>query len=976
MWIAGLILQAIGPLCAQPRDDARPKPPVGTIDRLMLPTGQVITPTAAPGSTIQQLSTGLRADGNADASQAVKTALSPDGKTLLVMTSGWNKGNIQPDGTAIRFPLIDPATGAPSGNSTTANAEWVFVFAVNADGSVIKQQQLNLPSTYGGLVWSPSGASFYVSGGTNDRVLVYKFDGKQYVADAPFILLGHNSNQTAPTTSGDGNIFAGTPAAKATSSILGPAIVAGMDVSADGKTLVAANFENDSVSICDTVSRRVVREVKFFTPGGTVAQGEFPYDVAVKSSSDGSGRTAYVTSQRDSMVMAVDLTSGAFTSIAVGDQPNRLVLSADQSTLYAVNGNSDSVSVIDTATATVRQTISLARPFDKYKGANPNSVALSPNGSMLYVTLGFENALAVVDLNSGHLTGRIPTGWYPTSVSVSKDGTQLYVCTFKSNSGPNPGSTGPNPQHLTQRSYPMEKSQLHIIPVPDDKTLASLTRLVDVNNGLRNRRDFPKMAFLRNKINHVIYVVKENKTYDQVLGDLPRGNGDPTLTQFPRAVSPNHHELALEFGVLDNFYATGEVSGVGWSWSTWANSTDYNEKTIAVNYGNGGPSYDSEGTSRNIGVGLPQSQRATALLDPTGASNVMPGTKNVDSPSGANDLDADAVGGYIWDGAIRAGKSVRNYGFFLDGAYYQQVAQTDPTKPDSSAPFYLPVSRTPFSSNMRQAVPVQPSLADKTDLYYRGFDMNQPDQWLMDEWLRDVNANGLPNFTLLRLPHDHFGNAGTAVAGVRTPTQQMADNDYALGRLVEWVSHSPYWADTVIFAVEDDAQSGSDHIDSHRAPAFVVSPYAKRGVTVSKLYTTISVLRTMEDLLGMDHLGIADANAAPMVDVFMETPDNTPYVATVPGTLCAAPVDPTLVPACSDPSVVKSARVRELHNAAWWAKKTIDQDFHDADRIDADEFNRILWKGIMGRVPYPTVRSGIDLSENREKLLSEWAKRK
>jgi YVTN family beta-propeller protein len=971
-----LVLMGAGIICGQPQEDGRTKLPVGSNNRAVLPTGQVITPTAVPGSTMQQLATGLRADGNANASQAVKTALSPDGKTLLVLTSGWNKGNVQPDGTAIRFPLLDPTTGVQSGNATTPNSEWILVFAMNADGSVTSRQVLNTPSTYNGMVWAPDGTRFYVSGGTNDRVLIYKFDGKQYSPDAPFILLGHNSNQTAPTTPADGNIFNGTPAAKAAPSILGPAIVAGMDISADGKTLVAANFENDSISICDTGTRTVIREVKFFTPGGTVAQGEFPYDVAVKSNPDGSAATAFVTSQRDGMVMVVNVSSGAFTSIAVGDQPNRLALSADQKTLYVVNGNSDSISVIDAAAQNVVQTIPLSRPFDKYKGANPNSVTLSPDGHMLYATLGFENAVAVVDLRSGHLTGRIPTGWYPTSVSVSKDGTRLYVCTFKSNSGPNPANTLPSPQHLQGRSYPMEKSQLHIIPMPDDRTLAVLSEQVDRNNGLKNRQDNPKMAFLRNKINHVIYIVKENKTFDQVLGDLSRGNGDPTMTQFPQAVSPNHHQLALTFGLLDNFYATGEVSGVGWSWSTWGNSTDYNEKTIAVNYGNGGPSYDAEGTSRLIGVGLPQSQRLTALLDPSGASNVMPGTKNVDSPSGAGDTDAGAVGGYIWDSAMRGGKSVRNYGFFLDGAYYLQATQTDPTKPDPAVPFYLPVSGTPFAKKMKQAVPIQSNLLDKTDIYYRGFDMNQPDQWLVDEWLRDVGANGLPNLSLVRLPHDHFGSSGTAVGGLRTPTQQMADNDYALGRIVEWVSHSNYWADTAIFVVEDDAQSGSDHIDSHRSPAFVISPYARRGVTVSTNYNTISVLRTMGDLLGIDHIGLADANAAPMADLFSETPDPTPYVAVVPGTLCAMPVDTTMVPACGDPSVTKTLATAELHDAAWWAEQTKDLDFHDADRIDAEEFNHILWRGIMGdHAPYPAARSGADLSKGREKLLLEWKRK-
>src|SRR6516164_1595990 len=327
--------------------------PVGNFGNAsLLPTGQIITPTAAPGSTIQVLSTGLRPDGNADAAQAVNTALSPDGKTLLALTSGWNKGNRLPNGTPVSYPVLDPVTGLPSATSTTLS-EWVFVYAINNDGTVTKQQVLNIPSTYSGLRWAPDGARFYVSGGQDDRVYVYKWSGTQYLPDAPFVLLGHNSNQTAPFPKYDGSILKGTKAAQAvtfggSSLIVGGAVVAGLAVSGDSKTLVAANFENDSISIADTATRNVLREVKFFTPGGTVAQGEFPYDVAVLNNPDGSAKTAYVTSQRDDQVIVVDIASGGFSSIGVGDQPNRMALSKDQKTLYVVNGNSDTVSVIDT----------------------------------------------------------------------------------------------------------------------------------------------------------------------------------------------------------------------------------------------------------------------------------------------------------------------------------------------------------------------------------------------------------------------------------------------------------------------------------------------------------------------------------------------------------------------------------------------------------------------------------------------------
>jgi YVTN family beta-propeller protein len=988
-FIASLAVLSLIPLAAiegQARSN-RTTLPVGNFDDgSLLPTGRFITPTAAPGSTIQVLSTGLRADGNADAAEAVNSALSPDGKTLLVLTSGWNKGNRNPDGSSITFPTIDPTSGAQVGK--TGNAEWVFVYQVAANGAATKLQQINIPDTYSGLTWAPDGSRFYVSGGDDDRVYIYKLSGTQYVPDTPFILLGHNSNQTAPLTKYDGSILKGTKVGEAVPSLVNGAVVAGVALSRDGKTLVAANYENDSLSIVDTASRQVKNEVHFFTPGGKVAQGEFPYDAVILSNHSGSARTAYVTSQRDDQVMVVDIDTGRFSAIRVGDQPNRMVLSGDQRNLYVLNGNSDSISVIDTDVQRVARTISLSRPGDRYKGLNPNAAILSPDGNTMYVTLGAENSIAVVNLGAGRVEGRIPTGWYPTSVSVSGNGNTLYVSTFKSNSGPNPGNASANPDFKTQRSYPLEKAQLNIIPVPNYGTLAELTRQVDKNNGIVNRRTDPMMAFLRNRIHHVIYIVKENKTYDQVLGDLEQGNGDPTFTQYPQAVTPNHHSLALTFGLLDNFYDTGEVSGSGWAWSTYGHATEYTEKTIAVNYGNGGSgvTYDTEGTSRLIGVGLPDStknptpftSRLTDILDPTGSSNILPGTKNIASPEGANDddADADAVGGYLWDSALRAHKTVRNYGFFLDGAYYVSSGG-DPTKPDPQLPTYIPISPTPFASNTPQAAVVQPALLHNTDIYFRGFDQNNADTYLVNEWQRDMQVNGLPNLTLLRLPHDHNGSFGTAIAGLGTPTLQISDNDYAIGRVVDIISHSPYWKDTAIFILEDDAQNGSDHVDSHRSFAYAISPYSRRGVTVSTNYNTVNVLRTMEDLLDINHLNFSTADAAPMSDLFTSKPNFTPYTAIIPGDLCTSPVDPNLVPACQSSTAKITPPVHELHNATWWAQKTKGFDFSDADRIDSDAFNHILWQGIMGDdAPYPTIRSGLDLRQNRAQLLKHWQESK
>jgi YVTN family beta-propeller protein len=928
----------------------------------------------------------LRQDGSADAAEAVTTALSPDGKTLLVLTSGYNQNFRTTAGVNITYPVLDPLTGQPS-SITTRQAEWVFVFDVST-GRLVKKQQINIPNTYNGLTWSPDGKRFYVSAGIDDRVYVYKQDGAQYVPDAPFILLGHNSNQTAPLPKYDGGLLKGSPAAIAGTG----AVTAGIAVSRDGKTLVTANFENDSISIVDTATRQVLKEVKFFKAGSNVATGEYPFDVAIKSGTNGKAVKVFASSQRDDEVLAVDLQSGIITRIPVGAQPNKMVLSkaiSEETLLYVANGNSDSISVIDTTKDKVVATISIARPGEKYKGSNPNSLAISPDGKTLYVTLGGENAIAVVDLANSKVLGRIPTGWYPNSVSVSQDGSKLYVVNAKSNIGANPSNgrttsagLARNTTFRNEYGWALEKAGIASIPVPNSATLASLSKLVDTNNGFDRRGQDPKMALFRSKIKHIIYVVKENRTYDEVLGDLSKGNGDPALTRFPEVISPNHHRLASEFVTLDNFYDSGESSGVGWSWSTYARTTDYTEKSQSVLYGNAnfnGLTYDYEGTNRNLNNALPQTgtnqfnSRVTGLIDPSGNSSILPGSKDVNAPVGDGELDGQAIGGYLWDSALRAGKSVRNYGFFVDLVYYD-TNQADPTKPDPTNPLYIPASRTPFQSKLPQSPVGKVALQNKTDVYFRGYDNKVPDVYRMEEWERDVKQNGLPALSMVRIMHDHFGNFGQALAGVNTPELQMADNDYALGLLVEKVSKMPEWKETAIFVIEDDAQDGPDHIDGHRSIAYIISPYTRRGAVVSSNYNTVSMLRTMEDLLGIDHLGITDANAEPMSDAFStETPNFTPYAAIVPGNLCKAPVDPTLVgSACQDANVVKTSALTILHNAAWWEAATQDFYFDVEDALDADAFNRVLWAGIMGdQVPYPEVRSGADLRQNRAELLKQ-----
>ncbi|MFZ1049872.1 MAG: alkaline phosphatase family protein, partial [Candidatus Sulfotelmatobacter sp.] len=914
------------------------------------------------------------------------------GTALLILTTGYNTDFYTqgPDGTPIVWPALDPLTGIPS-TTTTPNAEWVFVFDVR--GTRPKQKQLiNIPNTYHGLLWDPSGTRFYVAGGIDDRVEIFKStttgasaDGT-YVPDAPFVLLGHNTPADVPVQQyPTGGLFSTTPinSNPIAQYMFMPfsALAAGLAISPDGSTLYVANYQNDSLSIINTSTRTVSKEVVFFAPGQTTAIGEMPYWPVVLSDSKGAPVKTYVSSQRDGQVLSVS-PSGSFKVIKVGGEPNRMALSADQLRLYVANGDLDEIEVIDTTTDALKSRISVARPGYPYKGSSPNSVALSPDGRSLYATLGGENAMAVIDVASQQLLGRIPTGWYPSSVTVSADGKKLFVVNMKSNAGPNleyrsdcPGEgippeyssllcPPPNPTSRNEYILALLKAGFLTIPVPDADTLSYLSALVDANNGFVNRGRDPMMAFLHNHIKHVIYIQKENRTYDQILGDLKQGNGDPARVQFPQPISPNHHLLATRFALLDNFYDAGDVSGDGWNWDTQGHANDATTKNVLVGYGNANYNipFDWNGNPRNIGIALPDTTsgtpspstvRITTLFDPTGGSSIEPGTKDITASQGADDLDSDALGGYIWDTVMRAGLTVRHYGLYADENYY--------VDPYAGAPFYIPIVRDAFAQKVVQAVPVRHSLLDKTDVYYRGWDLNTPDQYRFEEWNREFNEyvkNGnLPNFEMVDFMEDHFGNFSSNAADLENPLAQFASNDYAVGRLVEAVSNSPYWKDTAIFVVEDDAQNGPDHVDAHRSTVFIASPYTNSGAVIHTNYNSTNVVRTIEDILGVNYLGLNDANAVPMSDVFIKEPNLQPYVAPIPGILCQPPVDPTLVPECKNPGKRPvTVAIKSLHDGTWWAQATKGFNFKHPDMINSDLFNRILWKGIMGDdKPYPGV---------------------
>jgi YVTN family beta-propeller protein len=724
-----------------------------------------------------------------------------------------------------------------------ASQQYVFVYDISG-GTPVEKQVLTLPNTYAGMAFHPTGQSFYVGGGVNDNVHIFALqtNGQWVEAGAP-ISLGHKH--------GVGLVSDGL-AATATQD---PPVTGGIAVTSDGTELLVTNFYNDSVSLVDLSGSKVQSELDLrpgkINPAQTgVPGGEYPFWVVIKGSD-----LAYISSIRDREVDVVGIGAGQLsllTRIEVNGNPNKMILDQQQDRLFVAEDNSDQVDVIDTGTNRIIESIPTAGPekvirdLNIYHGVIPNSLALSLDGQSLYVTNGGTNSVAVIRLGreGAQVVGLIPTAYYPTAVEVSNDGQTLYVVNGKSPTHPNPGyfpkgSVAENASN--QYIEKQEESSLLSLPVPENRTIDRLTFMVAANNGfarIASDKDTSVIHELSRRIRHVIYVIKENRTYDQVLGDLDRGNGDPSLTEFGSATTPSQHKLASYFVDLDNFYDSGDVSANGWPWSTSGRESDFGTKCVPLNYGSSplgggrGTDYEYEGTNREINVGLATlAQRlaadAATPLDP----DILPGIGNVAAPDGPG--TSAPQGGYIWDAVLRAGLSVRDYGVFCDLTRYSAPPNT---------PFVIPEERYPFQTQTQVAYVAEPELQTRFDPYFRGYDNSFPDYYREIEWEREFGTydqNGqLPSLELVRIMHDHTGNFSTAIDGVNTVELQQADNDYALGRLVERVAHSQYKYNTLIFALEDDAQDGADHVDAHRSIAFVAGPYVKHGAVVSDRYTT------------------------------------------------------------------------------------------------------------------------------------------
>jgi DNA-binding beta-propeller fold protein YncE len=884
-----------------------------------------------------------------------------------------------------------------------ASTEWAFVYDVT-QGQPRQLQALPAANADQGLAWSPDGHAFYVSGGGDDVIHVFASSNGAFAETDPPIKLGHMVGLGIA----DPPEGAVPPDRRGHESETKP-VVAGIAIDPTGKWLLAANFQNDSVTLVDLARPAVAADLDL-RPGKSnprlagVAGGEYPIAVAWAGAAK-----AYVASQRDREIVVLDLSHAAprvAGRIKLAGQPVALRVNRANSRLYAAVDNTDTIDVIDTQAERVIEVIPALGPsavFSRvkgYRGVNPNSLVLSPDETSLFVSEGGVNAAAVVALspaargvkppidsdNDGdgddsappgsRVIGMLPTGWYPNAVAVSKDGHMLFVVNGKSVAGPNPGAcrsssdVTPGPKacnSANQYVLQLQTSSLAAVPLTDSSGLAAATLQVASNMGLGDAQSRAAaeavMAEISRRIHHVIYVIKENRGYDQVLGDLPVGNGDPRLTLFPAPITPNHHALAAKFVTLDSFYDSGEVSGVGWNWSTAARTTDFTEKTVPLNYAGRGLQYDWEGENRNINVALGRAARKKSDSAIADDPDLLPGSTDVaapDSSPGAKPGQGEAGAGYLWDAAIRAKLTLRNYGFYVDIVHYGAKARNR----------VLPVAH-PFADHVVQATSAKVALAAVTDPYFRGFDQAYADFWRFQEWKREFDqyqAKGdLPALSLVRLAHDHFGDFADAADGLGTVDGQMADNDYALGMLVEAVAASRFKNDTLIFVIEDDAQNAADHIDAHRSIAFVAGPYVKQGVVVSERFNTVNMLRTIEAVLKLPPLGLNDALAAPMASVFDLKQSGWSFTASIPAVLRSStlPLPAEPVKHAGDGCFETPRR-----DVAWWTRAMRGQDFSGEDRLDTARFNLALWRGLKGAAPLPVQASGRDLSDDRANLLA------
>jgi YVTN family beta-propeller protein len=824
----------------------------------------------------------------------LNSTLSPDGRHLLVVNSGAGIQSLQ---------VVD-----------TSNSAVIQTLHYVAPASV-----------FVGVAYSPDGHHAYASGGGSDVVHTYSVASNASLVPAGDIRIGTGNQNPFPT---------------------------GLSVSSDGMSVYVANNLSNTVSIINTAAMTVTR---------SIGVGSYPFTALVSEDN----HRLYVSNWGDATVSAIDLPSGnVVATIEVGSHPSAMAF-GPAGILFVADSNSDAISVVNTSTNHEMRRISVTPYHNAPPSTSPQGLAVSQDKRYLYVTNAGNNDVAVIQLNGiggpETVLGRIPTAWYPTSVVIKNEDDKanggsgqdrgvLYVTNAKGlGAGPNDHGYYPNPtrptvpfqdavdgyaDHYCQCTFDqftgsMITGTLSTINVPSNGQLRQYTAQVERNNHEGDtsilERDPGNPIPLpggSSPIQHVIYIIKENRTYDQVFGDEPLGDGDPSLTLFPQANTPNLHALAERFGILDNFYADAEVSADGHNWAMSSNASDYNEKMWPQDY--------SPGAGRNRGY------------DFEGASGI-----NL-SP-----------GGYLWDAAHQANISYRNYGEFIQfdanypytaGHFIPESERHTCTGPVATS--YVGLVITPGLVLCFQPMDINPdttpNLVGHYDQRFRTYDLRFHEADRIEEWQEEFNDfvthNNLPRFEILRLPNDHTSGLR---AGFPSPQNYVSENDYAVGQVVDIVSHSSYWASTAIFVTEDDAQNGPDHVDAHRTTSLAISPYTSRPQprVDHTLYDTAAMVRTIELILGLQPLSQYDAAADPMWRTFSAQADTTPY---------------DVIP--EDWSFANFTAPGALGTA-----ESANMDFSVEDRAPMDELNRVLWEGIKGpSVPYPQTPGNHSTSSNRD----------
>ena len=857
-------------------------------------------------------------------------AISPDGRFIAILNNG--NGDIAA-GFRQSISILDLQTGQladfpDSRLELFAHQTYFLGLAFSADGRTLYASMDSLTDPIGAMPHD-----------TGDGIAVYHFDGGRVSSDR-FISIPLQPLGPKQIT----NISSKLPAGK---SISYPAGLAVLTQDGHERLLVADNLSDDALLI-DAASGAIVHRFDLST--NAVVPASYPYAVVVSRDN----KRAWVSLWNGSEVDELDLESGSVTRkisllppaspTGAGSHPTALLLSPDEGRLYVTLANADRVAVVDTASGNVTALLSTELPGEKLNGTYPGALAL--RGDRLYVADASSNAVAVFDVS--HLAqgtdpvaalGFIPTEWYPTALLVRQS--DLFVVTGKGK------GTGPNSEPLefspgqgipVRYNYPyipaLMLGSIARVDLQDAEShLASLTQDALASNRMLNTIPTMHFASGSNPIHHVIYIIRENRGYDEMFGDIKEANGDPSLVMFGESVSPNAHALARQFGVLDNFYVSAETSANGHIWSTAAISTDYTERTWQIGYRGSERLYDFAGVVSN---GMPMQE----------------GIPDVDDPST----------GYIWGDIARAGLTYRHYGEFVPSEWCNDFGGArfsgDPVVKGKVCPktYIMPGQPLPLNVGqphgskspyhwpipiLAQDVATKPELVGHFDPRYADFNLLYPDQLRADEFLNEFagfvqaqkqgrTSAEMPQFVMLRLPNDHTVGA---LANAPRPESMVADNDLAVGRVVEAISHSAYWNDTAIFIVEDDAQDGPDHVDAHRSPALVISKYSRVGVD-HNFYTTVSLIRTMEELLGLPPMNNNDAWATPMTEFFSGPATQAPF-NTDRRNLTNGLIYQTNSP--YGPGAPASAHL----------------DFSRADMADAHVLNRILWRERKGNVPMP-----------------------